>query len=200
MKKIILIAAAPLLLPPLACLAQSLQGERRIEEEKRKDLRPTEVAAPAPSTTPPSSLDRIDQDYLMEFLLRRVTFRRDLCKVMVLLFGVENEYISLDSQIAFLKESKLLPKRVAEDFRPTEPLRKGLAAYVFYRALDIKGGLIITVLGVNERYALKELSYQGIMSSGNTNDIVSGDELISALTLAARHLSQQQTEKTGAQK
>ena len=104
--------------------------------------------------------------------------------------GVENKYIDLNSQIAFLKENRFLPKKIAQDFKPTEPLRKGLAAYIFYKALGLKGGIIIRVFGSTQRYALKELAYQGIMPSGNVNDIVSGDELISTLTRAANYLSE----------
>lgn len=202
MKRIAFILPVLIFISPLNCPGQSLQEKRRIEEQKRQDLKPTEAAMPVTKETIPSSIDRTDQNYLMEFMLKRVTFRYDLCKVIMLLLGVENEYITLDSQIAFLKENKLLPKKIAKDFKPMEPLRKGLAAYVFYKALDIKGGVIITVFGVSERYALKELSYQGIMPSGNTNAIVSGDELISTLTETANYLTkkQEQTKKAETEK
>ena len=64
-----------------------------------------------------------------------------------------------------------------------------LAAYMFYKALGIKGGLCLRLFGVNERYAVKELGFQGIMPSGNVNDIVSGEELVSAFTQATNYIT-----------
>ena len=59
---------------------------------------------------------------------------------------------------------------------------KILCTYMFSKAFDIKRGVILSLFGMSERYALKELVYQGMMSPGNVKDIVSGEELISILT------------------
>jgi hypothetical protein len=113
--------------------------------------------------------------------------------IFVLLMGVENQYIDLNSQIIFLKEKNLLPPEVASDFKPNEPLRKGLFAYMLYRALDMKGGIILSLFGTRERYALKELVYQGILSSGNVKDIMSGDELVTSTMRAADFIANKKT-------
>jgi hypothetical protein len=45
---------------------------------------------------------------------------------------------------------------------------------------------------MNERYALSELAFEGIMASGNVRDIVTGDELVSALTQATNYLNRKE--------
>lgn len=188
MRKIAVIIACLSLIPSISA-AETLEQKRRVEEEKRGELRSSEgrveerAARPAPITP-------IDLIYFAELAEKRIAYRYDACKAMVVLLGVEDEYIDLDSQIAFLRENRLLPKRFASEFDPMQPLRKGLAAYMFCKALEIKGGLCMWFLGPDERYALKELAYEGIMPSGNANDIVSGCELVSAVTQASNHLAE----------
>ena len=76
-----------------------------------------------------------------------------------------------------------------------EPLRKGLFAYMLYSALDVKGGITLSLFGVSERYALKELVYQGILSSGNVKDILSGDELVTTTMRAADFIAKKNRAK-----
>lgn len=194
MKIIIIIVICLSLLPSLS-IAETLEEERRVEEEKREKLRPSEVQIAEEEVQPPP-ISPEDFIYFIELMQKRITFRYDACKAMVILMGVEDEYIDLDSQIAFLRENHFLPKKIESDFDPILPLRKGLAAYMFCKTLDIKGGLCLWFLGINERYALQELAYEGIMASGNVNDIVSGEELISALTQASDYLAKKQQAKT----
>ncbi len=69
------------------------------------------------------------------------------------------------------------------------PLRRGPTAYMFCKALKVKGGAILSLFGVSERYAVQELAFQGIMSAGNVNDIIAGDELALATMQAADYLA-----------
>ena len=199
MKKIIVLLVCFSLFPSLS-VAETLEEKRRIEEKKRENLRPSEVqikvtkAAPSPRTP----LDPSDIVYFADLMSKRVAFCYDACKALVVLVGVENEYINLDSQVAFLKKRNLLPKKHQSEFDPMQPLRRGLVAYMFCEALDIKGGLILRIFGMSQRYALKELAFQGIMSSGNVNDIVSGEELVLVFTQAVQYMEQKQS--TGMEK
>ncbi len=181
-------------------MAQTQEGDRRIEEEKRKSLQPSEVQIPGETVSGPKPLAPIDIIYFIELTPKRVTFRYDVCKALVVLMGVEDEYIDLDSQVTFLRENHLLPGRFKSEFDPMKPLRKGLTAYMFCKALDIKGGVSLRLFGMSERYAIQELAFKGIMSSGNVNDILSGDELISALTQAASYMAKKQRAKTAKSK
>ncbi len=175
-----------------------LEERRRVEEQKRDSLRPSEahpedyfITTPEKEQEAPvKPLEPVDILYFTELLQRRIAYRYDACKVLVVLMGVEDEFVDLDSQVKFLAENDILPKKYKSDFDPMQPLRRGLAAYMFYKALEIKGGAILRIFGVSERYALKELAFEGIMAEGNTKDIVSGEELIITLTQSANYLAE----------
>ncbi len=187
-------------LSPAVLMAETAEEKRRIEEEKRDQLRPSETH---PGETQPRGekkeetlpLSFVDRIYFAELMTRKISFRYDASKIFVLLMGVENQYIDMNSQIIFLKEKNFLPKKFEADFRPREPLRKGLFAYMLYKALDVKGGISLSLFGVSERYALKELVYQGILASGNTDDILTGEELVSTTMRAAEFISEKNLPK-----
>ncbi len=195
MKKLFVWLMFLVICPPLL-MAETAEENRRVEEEKRESLRPTEgrKAKEKKAILPP--LDPIDLLFFTELMVKRVAFRYDACKALVVLMGVEDQYIDLGSQIAFLRNENLLPKIFEKEFDPTKPLRKGLTAYMFCKALDIKGGVLLRLLGMSERYTLKELVYQGMMSSGNVKDIVSGEELVSILNRASDFMGKK-NEATG---
>ena len=64
------------------------------------------------------------------------------------------------------------------------------------RALNLRGGLWIRLFGLSQRYALKELTYEGIMLPGATNEIVSGRELIFMLTQSAQYITEVMDKKS----
>ena len=177
---------------PSLLFAQSAEEKRAIEETKRESLRSSEVQAAKEELPPAAPLAPIDLIYFAELSLKKISFRYDACKAFVLLLGVEDEYIDLAAQVAFLQQNNLLPKKYRVEFDPMQPLRRGLLAYMFCQALEIKGGITLRVFGTSQRYALQELAFEGIMASGNVNDIVSGDELVSATTQAANYLAQKE--------
>lgn len=200
MKKMLVILVAFIIFPSLL-LAQTSEQARRIEEQKRENLRPTEGQTSKVKKKTPPPLDPIDLVYFAELMLKKITYRYDISKAIVILMGVENQFIDLGSQITFLKNENILPKKFdKKEFDVTKPLRKGLTAYMFCKALKIKGGILLTLFGVNQRYALKELVHQGVMSSGNVKDVVSGEELVLILTRAGIYMAKKQKIKQDKQK
>lgn len=163
--------------------------DRRIEEEKRDSLRPTEAGSSAEKRDYPKPIAPIDLVYFAELITKRITYRYDACKILVLLVGAEDRYIDLGSQVTFLKEKGLLPQKYEAEFDPMKPLRKGITAYMFCKALEIRGGLLLRFFGMSERYCVKELAYEGIMASGNVNEIVSGEELVSVFTQSITYIT-----------
>lgn len=189
MKKMLVILVALIIFPSIL-LAQTPEQARRIEEQKRENLRPTEGKTSKIKEKIPQPLDPIDLVYFAELMLKKITYRYDISKAIIILMGVENQFIDLGSQITFLKNENILPKKFEKkEFDVTKPLRKGLTAYMFCKALKIKGGILLTLFGVNQRYALKELVHQGVMSSGNVKDVVSGEELVLILTRAGNYMA-----------
>jgi hypothetical protein len=176
--------------------AQTTQQDRRIEEEKREELKPTLTAGPAapPKPTQKETAPPVPQPfepiYFMSLIEKRIAYHYDAAKSIVILMGVDEERIDLESQVAYLQEKGLLSGRFREGFDPMAPLRKGPVAYMFLRALGIRGGIVLRFFGPSERYALKELAFQGIISPGHVNDIVSGVELVQIMSQAAAYKAQ----------
>lgn len=198
MKKLIIVLIC-LFLPFSLFAAETprLEQKRRVEEGKRESLRASEThpesypgeVSEEKLPPPAKTLDRVDVQYLAELSMRNITYGYDACKTVVLLLGVENDYLDLNSQVAFLIDQGYLPKKYKDNFNPKEPLRRGLASYMFYKILDIKGGVILRIIGPTQRYAMKELAHEGILAEGNVGDILSGGELISILTQSANYLA-----------
>lgn len=172
-------------------LSQTQVDDRRVEENKRKDLQATEYKGDRRGARQPSSASApmrpLDRMYFLELVMKKISYHYDICKVISLLMEKENEYISLDAQVMLLRENHFLPSHLESEFDPQQPLRKGVAAYIFSKALGIKGGWSIRIFGLNERSAINELVYQGIMSTGNAREILSGEELISIFTQAVNY-------------
>ncbi|MDQ7779612.1 MAG: hypothetical protein RDV41_07865 [Planctomycetota bacterium] len=94
----------------------------------------------------------------------------------------------------------LVKDGIAPDSWPAEPqteLTKGKLALMICKALDIKGGVIARIFGMTERYALRELAYIGIMPQKSGHFFVSGTELLSVLSRAARYKTKEPVEPEG---
>ena len=191
MRKLTLLFLVIILLPTFA-MAKTAEDDRRIEEEKRKSLSPTEIEIPQEKQPSPRQSADIDLDYFRELLLKKTAINSDACQVIVRLMGVEDYVPDSSSQFALLKERNIIPEKLATGFDLSQPLRKGLTAYMFCQALEVKGGVWIRLFGMSQRYALKELIFEEIMSPGSVNDHMSGKELILTLTRAIEYITQNQ--------
>lgn len=172
----------------LSLAAESSVRERRIEEEKRASLRKTEQVV-YETREPFAEPADIDIKYFNDLLSRRVTHISDAIKVISILTKADIKADDEDSQLALLKDKKLLPENALKDVEPNMPLRKGVAAYMFCAALEIRGGVIMSIFGLSERYAMKELVCEGMLNPGDPDDIVSGRELALLFVEADRYIS-----------
>ena len=192
-KKTLIVLVVCLIFPSRWVLAApSPQDNRRIEERKRENLESTKTQHQTKKRKQPSRAAPLQPDdivYITEMSFRKITYGYDLCKMIVILKGTENEYIGLDAQVTYLKEQNFLPNKLRNTFDPMKPLRRGLTAFVLRNVLDVKGGIFPRIFKESERYALKEMTYEGAMSSGNIHTIISGDELASTITRAVNYLS-----------
>lgn len=168
MKKIAFIFFC-LLLMRTSVFAASAEDTRGIEEDKRKSLAPTEAQQyPAAPAHGPKS-DKENYAFLLELYNKKVSSIADACRAISILLGREEQFV--------------------QKFNYQEPLRKGQVAYMLCKALDMKGGLWLRLLGLSQRYALRELVYERVMVPGNVQDFMSGKELISTLNQAADYLA-----------
>lgn len=177
---------------------------RRIKEDKRIALEPTEPAMSVETNEPAMSVETkpapytppdIKNEYFAKLLSKRAADMSDACKVLVMLMGKDKDYPGTDAQIAFLKEKGVFPKGIRDKVYPGMKLRKGVAAYMFCRAVGIKGGVFLTLLGTTERYAMRELIYEGIMRPGDASDLVTGRELTLMVIGSAEYISERNISK-----
>lgn len=131
-----------------------------------------------------------DTGYFRELADRKVTFLSDACYSTCLILGVADRYRDFSSQKNFLKEKGILPGRLS-NARANTLLRKGVAAYMFCRTLDIRGGAMLHLFRASERYALRELVYKKLVSEGPEQQIVDGRELLSILMRASEYKDKQ---------
>lgn len=71
--------------------------------------------------------------------------------------------------------------------RLEKPVRRGFAASVFARLLEIEGGLWSRVTRQSPRYAYRELVVLGMAAPGGEDLWLTGDELSGLLLAAERH-------------
>ena len=174
--------------------AQSFEDKRRVEEGKRKDLFPSEQYLSETKEASPPEDDFSLNQYFSKLLAVEVATYSDAYKSLVVLLGVEGQYNDTGSQFRYLRETGIIPKNIGTQENYDEPLRKGALAYMFVKAMGIKGGITLRIFGTTQRYALKELVYQEIMFPGIVHDFISGQELIWTLTQAADYMGNKQTE------
>ena len=178
-----------------SAFSQNTRIDRRIEEEKRWTLQSAEVAAGSLEPANEAVNKNHSSLYIKELFLKKIAYRYDLYKVIAIILGVESKYTDTDSQIEFLKTNKIIDESLPINFKLDKPLQKGLTAYLFCRALDLRGGILSRIIGLNERRAINELGFHGIISKGNVSDYISGKELIIILTRAANFIAQTENRK-----
>jgi hypothetical protein len=180
-----------LLCLPHVLSARTLKDERRLEEEARQSLHDTETAPSLEGEPAQESAPSQELAYFQALLTKKYALLSDALRPLLILLG-DKESFSKDqaTQVGLLGERGILPERIASAFLPDEPLRKGLAAQMFCRALGIKGGLGLRLFGMSQRYAMRELVFEGIMPEGSAEDFISGEEFIIIFSNAAQYLSE----------
>jgi hypothetical protein len=170
------------------------QEDRRIEEEKRKALQPTEAQY---YLDPPVVLDTENQTraYFQQLMRQDVANASDGAYVLLVLLKKADEMDGFERQKQFLIDNRFLSPKASRFFTKEAPLSRGVFARMLINALDIKGGLTLRVFGPSERYAHRELVYENIMVSGDPGEYMSGRELvysfIQAVDYIDRHKSSQ---------
>jgi hypothetical protein len=107
---------------------------------------------------------------------RKVVGNDEAFHALLLFLDETDPATDYDGRVRALKDRKLLPSgfnRAAND-----AVTRGTLAVAFARALNIKGGLTMTLFGPTERYATRELMYTGLFPSSSPNQTFSGQELV----------------------
>lgn len=186
----ILIFAIFLLVFTQFCPASPPKDEKRVEEETRQVLRKTEAKSAVPTSLAAQPAPSLEFKFYQNLLTKKYAVGQDILLPLLSLIGEKYPPTDQLSQITLLKEKKVVPAEATKEFFSDAPLRKGVAAYLFCRAMGIKGGVMPRLFGLSRRYAFNQLVYMRIMPGGGVDDLISGRELISIFTNAAAYYAQ----------
>jgi len=179
----------------IQCFAVTLQDNRRIEEIKRTSLRPTQKQTQRIAAEDVALAQTEILSFFQKLIEKDVIRYSDVTQVFTILLGQSQNFKDFPSQRQFLIENDILPKKLKESLDENQPLTRGLAAIMFYNALELRGGITLMVFGPSKRYTHKELVYEDIMIDGDTDDFISGRELSYVFVQAVEFLEKRNERK-----
>ena len=128
-----------------------------------------------------------DPEYFNQVVGRKAVSLGDGCQLIMHLLELEDKHPHFESQMEFLKANDVVKKSILD--KPQDvPLQRGELAYMLCKTLKLKGGFKARLLGMNERFAMEELTHWEIMREGHKLDLVTGQELVIIMTQAAQHI------------
>jgi hypothetical protein len=191
-RKIVLVVLSLILIaacgnrPVWAQTPQSATTDRRIEEETRDSLRPTEAVV-EPKKQEAAPRQAINRDYFRRLVKQSRARKVDGVYTVMVLLGKEKEFKTFPEELAYLEKNGYIPQGKRWDLNAS--LTKGELAFMLCKVLEIKGGIHMRLFGVSPRYALAELVYMGLMTQGREADVVTGRELAFTFIESADHLA-----------
>jgi hypothetical protein len=105
------------------------------------------------------------------------------CSMVLLLVDGEDRYTNFDQRLAAL-ESKGLAD-ASWNLKEAEPVSKGTLAYMLCHGLDIKGGVLMQLIG-GRRYAYREAVFCGLMMRGSETEPLTGPEVVGIMGRSSR--------------
>lgn len=121
-----------------------------------------------------------------ELLDKKVATVQDSFLILATLIKNKTVYDVEEAKQTLIGE-KILTKEEVSKAKLTNPLKHSFLAYLLFKTLNLKGGLMIRILGVTPRYALKECIYAGLIKGEFSSKYISGAELLSILSRAKEY-------------
>lgn len=107
---------------------------------------------------------------------RPITSNDEAFHGLLLYLDGEDAAGSYDQRVAALKSRGILPAGFAEP--ADQAVSRGTAAVAVARALNIRGGMMMTLAPDCSRYALRELVYLNVFPQSSPNQTFSGSEFL----------------------
>jgi hypothetical protein len=121
-----------------------------------------------------------DEDTQLEFwhslAEQPVTSNDDAFHGLLLFLDGTDGNADYDGRVAALKDRRLLP--AGFDQPAEQGVDRGTLAVALSRALGIRGGVVMSLIGPSARYATKELIFLGIYPPSSPNQTFSGTEFL----------------------
>jgi len=135
------------------------------------------------------SMGGSDPDQQMDFLHtladRPIASNDEAFHGLVLFMQGNDPAADYPARVAWLRARNMLPAGFAES--ADHAVERGTLAVALVRALSIKGGLTMSVLGPTQRYAVRELQYLDIYPASSPNQTFKGSEFLSILSKAEEY-------------
>lgn len=97
---------------------------------------------------------------------------------------IDSEIPAVDMEFAQLRHTLICAGVISRSwcFHPAAGLQRDVLAYMTASYLDVRPGLLTSLLGMTRRYAYREMQFRRFMKSGQPRQVVSGAELLSVMT------------------
>ncbi len=112
--------------------------------------------------------------------------QNDALRGMLFLLDGDDKATTFSDRIEALASRGIVDAKWNMD--ASRPITKGKLAYMVYQAGKVPGGVILTLAGPSERYCLRELQFQRIMSQGSVYSSVTGMEYVAVLMRADTYI------------
>lgn len=110
----------------------------------------------------------------------------DAMRGMLILVKGDDPTKTFEQRVQLLRDKGVVASGWSCDAE--RPITKGKFAYMIYQASKIPGGVVLTLTGPTQRYCLRELQYQEMMTEGTLFTPVSGVEFVDVLTRADTYI------------
>lgn len=167
---------------------KSKKAKKAKKAKAAEPVAETKAEAPAPvveAAAPKADQKETGAKVVFMLMEKKHALVEDLLDTVLIFKNVSVEGMTIDEKVSKLKGMGIIPART--QIFPQDVLRKGFAAMIFHRALELRGGLVIRIAGTSCRNCLRELAYLGIMAECSERDKVTGPELVGLLQKAKDH-------------
>ena len=161
--------------------------------------KPAEAAAPAPAETKGPAAPAApfnDAQFFAELGYKDYASAADTARALTILVSEGKETGGdFETCRTYLKGHGVLPDGWLDKAKSDEPVDKSRLAVLLCRALHVKGGLWMRLLGPLPRLAQHECVYHELMADGAEYAHVTGGELVGAIDRADRYLAKETDRK-----
>ena len=104
---------------------------------------------------------------------------------------IDSDVAAVDMEFGQLQQTMIAAGWISRSwcFHSSAGLERDVLAYMAASYLDVRPGLLTSLLGMTRRYAYREMQFRRFMKSGQPHQIVSGAELLSVMTRMAIEVS-----------
>ena len=127
-----------------------------------------------------------DTAFLRALLEKKTATFADACRVVTILHSRKRESATFEQDVAHLGQAGILPARW--EVRADKPVDRGELSSMLCKALGIKGGLSMRVLGPTRRYAFRECVFLKLLPAGSQHQYLTGADLIAVVGLTEEYL------------